>query len=162
LLYLTVDPDELVENLFPEAKEDEDAAPPLPTTEETLIAVPGAQLHLVDPNRSVDLGAGTLPVMRLLQGGHSVASGHASSPRRAHRSTGAPRRALSSAAAPSSFDVEVLQQPLAVFLYTGVPSHRRLLRATLERRHHGVLAPATSLAPAVHVAKHSRRRPYSR
>jgi spartin len=73
LLYPTVDPDELAENLFPEAKEDEDAAPPLPATEETLVAVPGAQLHLVDPDRSVDLGAGTLSVVRLLQGGHSVA-----------------------------------------------------------------------------------------
>jgi spartin len=72
-LYPTVDPDELAENLFPEAKEDEDAAPPPPATEETLVAVPGAQLHLVDPARSVDLGAGTLSVVRLLQGGHSVA-----------------------------------------------------------------------------------------
>jgi spartin len=79
LLYPTVDPDELVENLFPEAKEDEDAAPPLPATEETLIAMPGVQLHLIDPDRSVDLGAGTLSIVRLLQGGgHSVASGHAS------------------------------------------------------------------------------------
>jgi spartin len=83
-LYPTVDPDELAENLFPEAKEDEDATPPLPATEETLVAVPGAQLHLVDPDRSVDLGAGTLSIMRLLQGGHSVASGHASSPRLRH------------------------------------------------------------------------------
>jgi hypothetical protein len=68
-LYLTVDPDELAENLFPEAKEDEDATPPLPATEETLIAMPGAQLHLIDPDRSVDLGAGTLSIVRLLQGG---------------------------------------------------------------------------------------------
>jgi spartin len=79
LLYPTIDPDELAENLFLEAKEDEDAAPPLLATEETLIAVPGAQLHLVDPNRSVDLSAGMLSIVRLLQGGHSVASGHASS-----------------------------------------------------------------------------------
>jgi hypothetical protein len=150
LLYPTVDPDELAENLFPKAEEDEDTTPPLPATEETLVAVPGAQLHLVDPDRSVDLGTGTLSIVRLLQGGHS-----ASPPRRAHRSIGAPRRALSSAAAPCSFDVEVLQQPLAVFLCTGVPSHRRLLRAALERHHHRVPAPATSPAPAVHVAKHS-------
>jgi spartin len=68
LLYPTVDPDELTENLFPEAKEDEDAASPLPATEETLVAVPGVQLHLVDPDRSVNLGAGTLSVVRLLQG----------------------------------------------------------------------------------------------
>jgi hypothetical protein len=72
LLYPTVDPDELVENLFPEAKEDEDAAPPLPATEETLIAMPDAQLHLIDPDRSVDLGAGTLSIVRLLQGGGAL------------------------------------------------------------------------------------------
>jgi hypothetical protein len=62
----TVDPDELTENLFPEAKEDEDAAPPLPTTEETLVVVPSTSLHLVDPDRSVDLGVGTLSIVRLL------------------------------------------------------------------------------------------------
>jgi spartin len=84
LVYPTVDPDELAENLFPEAKEDEDAAPLLPTTEETLVAVPDAQLHLIDPDRSIDLGAGTLSIVHLLQGGHSVASGHASSPRLRH------------------------------------------------------------------------------
>jgi spartin len=60
MLCPTVDPDELAENLFPEAKEDEDAAPPLPATD---------LLHLVDPDRSIDLGAGTLSIMRLLQGG---------------------------------------------------------------------------------------------
>lgn len=66
-LYPTVDPNELAENLFPETAE-EDAAPPPPTTEETVVAVPGAQLHLVDPDRSLDLGAGTLSVVRLHQG----------------------------------------------------------------------------------------------
>jgi hypothetical protein len=81
-------------------------------------------------------------------------------PRR--RSTGAPQRALSSATAPCSFNVEVLQQPLAVFLCTRVPSRRRLLRAALEHRRHGVPAPATFPAPAVHIAKHSRRRSYNR
>jgi spartin len=67
LLYPTVDPDELAENLFPKAEED--TTPPLPATEETLVVVPGAQLHLVDPDRSVDLGVGTLSIVRLLQGG---------------------------------------------------------------------------------------------
>jgi len=71
-LYPTVDPNELAQNLFPETVE-EDAAPPPPTTEETIIAVPGAQLHLIDPDRSVDLGAGTLSIVRLRQGDHSVA-----------------------------------------------------------------------------------------
>jgi hypothetical protein len=91
------------------------------------------------------------PELRTLADAQAPSHPNTSSPRRAHRSTGAPRRALSNAATPCSFDVEVLQQPLAVFLCTGVPSHRRLLRATLECRHHRVLAPATSPAPAVHV-----------
>ncbi|OEL29072.1 hypothetical protein BAE44_0009907 [Dichanthelium oligosanthes] len=71
-LYPTIDPNELAENLFPETAE-EDAAPPSPTTEETAVAVPGAQFHLVDPDRSLDLGAGTLSVVRLRQGDHTVA-----------------------------------------------------------------------------------------
>lgn len=70
-LYPSVDPQQLAENLFPDAADD--AAPPPPTTEEALVAVPGAQLHLVDPDRSMDLGAGTLSVVRLRQGDHSVA-----------------------------------------------------------------------------------------
>uniref|UniRef100_A0A0E0KB48 Senescence domain-containing protein n=1 Tax=Oryza punctata TaxID=4537 RepID=A0A0E0KB48_ORYPU len=70
-LYPSVDPQQLAENLFPDGADD--AAPPPPTTEETLVAVPGAQLHLVDPDRSMDLGAGTLSVVRLRQGDHSVA-----------------------------------------------------------------------------------------
>lgn len=71
-LYPTVNPDELAENLFP-ADAAEDDAPAPPTVEETLVAVPGAQLHLVDPDRSLDLGAGTLSVVRLRQGDHAVA-----------------------------------------------------------------------------------------
>ena len=51
----------------------EDAAPAPPTVEETLVDVPGAQLHLVDPDRRLDLGAGTLSVVRLRQGDHCVA-----------------------------------------------------------------------------------------
>ncbi|KAK1697729.1 hypothetical protein QYE76_014426 [Lolium multiflorum] len=77
-----------------------------PTVEETLVSVPGAQLHLVDPDRSLDLGAGTLSVVRLRQGDHAVAilarlfgllssSSGASSPTSASRST-APARSTPS------------------------------------------------------------------
>uniref|UniRef100_A0A3B6IVH1 Senescence domain-containing protein n=1 Tax=Triticum aestivum TaxID=4565 RepID=A0A3B6IVH1_WHEAT len=71
-LYPTMDPHEMAENLFP-ADAAEDAAPAPPTVEEALVDVPGAQLHLVDPDRSLDLGAGTLSVVRLRQGDHCVA-----------------------------------------------------------------------------------------
>ncbi|KAM3229852.1 hypothetical protein ACQJBY_060580 [Aegilops geniculata] len=71
-LYPTMDPHEMAENLFP-ADAAEDAAPAPPTVEETLVDVPGAQLHLVDPDRSLDLGAGTLSIVRLRQGDHCVA-----------------------------------------------------------------------------------------
>ncbi|VAH88678.1 unnamed protein product [Triticum turgidum subsp. durum] len=67
-----MDPHEMAENLFP-ADAAEDAAPAPPTVEETLVDVPGAQLHLVDPDRSLDLGAGTLSIVRLRQGDHCVA-----------------------------------------------------------------------------------------
>lgn len=72
-LYPTLDPNELAENLFPDDEAEDDDAPAPPTVEETLVAVPGAQLHLVDPDRSLDLGAGTLSVVRLRQGDHAVA-----------------------------------------------------------------------------------------
>ncbi|CAM0872223.1 unnamed protein product [Alopecurus aequalis] len=71
-LYPTVDPDELAENLFP-ADAAEDDAPAPPTVEETLVAVPGSQLHIIDPDHSLDLGAGTFSVVCLRQGEHAVA-----------------------------------------------------------------------------------------
>jgi hypothetical protein len=52
--YPTVDPDELVENLFPKTAE-KDATTASPITEETVVAVPRAQLHLINPNCSLEV-----------------------------------------------------------------------------------------------------------
>ncbi|TVU47760.1 hypothetical protein EJB05_07369, partial [Eragrostis curvula] len=109
-LYPTVNPDELAENLFPETKED-DATPPPPTTEETLVSVPGAQLHLVDPDRSLDLGAGTLSVVRLRQGDHSVAVLARLVPEKRHQRRGL-FRLFSSGGGRSSGDGAEQQEPV--------------------------------------------------
>lgn len=109
-LYPTVNPDELAENLFPETKE-EDAAPPPPTIEESLVDVPGAQLHLVDPDRSLDLGAGTLSVVRLRQGDHSVAVLARLVPEKPHQRRGL-FRLFSSSRAGDGAEQEPVQWPL--------------------------------------------------
>lgn len=105
-LYPTVDPNELAENLFPETAEEE-AAPPPPTTEETIVDVPGAQLHLVDPDRSLDLGAGTLSVVRLRQGDHSVAVLARLTPQKPHQ-----RRSLFRLFSSGRSEHEPVQWPL--------------------------------------------------
>ncbi|KAL6596291.1 hypothetical protein ACP70R_047655 [Stipagrostis hirtigluma subsp. patula] len=109
-LYPTVDPNELAENLFPDSAA-EDAAPPPPTTEETLLAVLGAQLHLVDPDRSLDLGAGTLSVVRLRQGDHSVAVLARLVPEKPHQRRGL-FRLFSGARSGDAAEHEPVQWPL--------------------------------------------------
>ncbi|GLT44557.1 hypothetical protein SLA2020_184430 [Shorea laevis] len=83
-LYPTIDMRDLVENLFPEPPvisgnhndPDDDvhapSAPPL-ATEEVLIKIPGAILHLIDKSYSVELAYGDFTVLRLCQGGNLVA-----------------------------------------------------------------------------------------
>ncbi|XP_062210532.1 protein EARLY-RESPONSIVE TO DEHYDRATION 7, chloroplastic-like [Phragmites australis] len=110
-LYPTVDPNKLAENLFPETAED-DAAPPPPTTEETLVTVPGAQLHLVDPDRSLNLGAGTLSIIRLRQGDHSVAILARLNPQKPHQRCGL-FRLFSSGRSGDGAEQESVQWPLA-------------------------------------------------
>ncbi|XP_008788442.2 protein EARLY-RESPONSIVE TO DEHYDRATION 7, chloroplastic-like [Phoenix dactylifera] len=77
-LYPSTEMKDLVDNLFPDA-DDEDpknpaAAPFLPPpVEETLLRIPGAILHLIDKQCSVELGAGEFTVVRIRQGENTVA-----------------------------------------------------------------------------------------
>ncbi|WOL07299.1 hypothetical protein Cni_G16039 [Canna indica] len=79
-LYPSIDERDLVENLFPNADDEyhsKDARQKpslgLPPVEETLLRVPGAILHLIDPHRSFELGAGDFSLVRLRQGDDTVA-----------------------------------------------------------------------------------------
>lgn len=70
-LYPTVDDvGDLVENLFPESTSP--SAPPL-AAEEVLVKVPGAILHLIDKDCSVELAFGDLVIICLRQGPNVVA-----------------------------------------------------------------------------------------
>ncbi|XP_074582119.1 protein EARLY-RESPONSIVE TO DEHYDRATION 7, chloroplastic-like [Curcuma longa] len=71
-LYPSVDMADAGEDLFPDiVRDDDDHAPP--PVEETLIRVPGAILHLIDPHRSIELGAGDFSLVRLRQGDNTLA-----------------------------------------------------------------------------------------
>lgn len=52
---------------------DEDSSAPLESTEDILITVPGAILHLIDKKFSVELACGDFSVIRLMQDDHPVA-----------------------------------------------------------------------------------------
>ncbi|PKU85101.1 protein EARLY-RESPONSIVE TO DEHYDRATION 7, chloroplastic [Dendrobium catenatum] len=69
-LYPTVDMKDLA-NLF----QDSDAAAPTlpPPVEETFLRIPGAILHLIDRNQSVEIASGEFAVVRLVQGESIVA-----------------------------------------------------------------------------------------
>ncbi|XP_074570721.1 protein EARLY-RESPONSIVE TO DEHYDRATION 7, chloroplastic-like [Curcuma longa] len=79
-LYPSLDMADLVENLFPDTShgdgggggDDEQTLLP-PPVEETLIHIPGALLHLIDPHRSVELAAGDFSLARLRQGDNAIA-----------------------------------------------------------------------------------------
>ncbi|KAG6512324.1 protein EARLY-RESPONSIVE TO DEHYDRATION 7, chloroplastic-like [Zingiber officinale] len=77
-LYPSLDMSDLVENLFPDTSHgdgvDDDKQTLLPPpVEETIIRIPGALLHLIDPHRSVELAAGDFSLARLRQGDNDLA-----------------------------------------------------------------------------------------
>lgn len=71
---------DLLENLFPESNDRDPpgthsctpSAPP-ESIEECLITIPGTILHLIDKHYSVELAAGDLRILRLVQGDNTVA-----------------------------------------------------------------------------------------
>ncbi|XP_058107997.1 protein EARLY-RESPONSIVE TO DEHYDRATION 7, chloroplastic-like isoform X2 [Magnolia sinica] len=68
-LYPSIDMTDLAENLFP------DTGPPAPveSSEQIVIKIPGAMVHLIDKQRSVELASGEFTIVNLCQGGNVVA-----------------------------------------------------------------------------------------
>ncbi|CAH8325386.1 unnamed protein product [Eruca vesicaria subsp. sativa] len=67
-LYPSLNVDDLVNNIFPETA----SAPPI-STEEVILTIHGAILHLIDKSYSVELAVGDLHLLRLVQGDITVA-----------------------------------------------------------------------------------------
>ncbi|XP_078162304.1 protein EARLY-RESPONSIVE TO DEHYDRATION 7, chloroplastic-like [Carex rostrata] len=74
-LYPTIDMSDLVENLFPDPHDVHDPNPISlpPPTQQILVEIPGAILHLIDAKHSVELASGALTIVRLLQGDNQLA-----------------------------------------------------------------------------------------
>jgi spartin len=74
-LYPAIDMSELVENLFPDPGDFHDPNPVSlpPPTQQVLVQIPGAILHLIDAKQSVVLASGELTIVRLLQGDNQLA-----------------------------------------------------------------------------------------
>ncbi|CAN8327918.1 unnamed protein product [Cochlearia groenlandica] len=76
-LYPTLDVNDLVNNIFPEQSEttvtsDSASAPPM-ASEEVILTIHGAILHLIDKSYSVELASGDLQILRLVHGDITVA-----------------------------------------------------------------------------------------
>ncbi|CAK7334229.1 unnamed protein product [Dovyalis caffra] len=84
-LYPKIVPEDLVENLFPEHEHSQQqytraqlhthalpSAPP-EVIEQVLVKIPGAIVNLIDKNYSIELAAGDLYIIRLIQGNNVVA-----------------------------------------------------------------------------------------
>jgi spartin len=69
-LYPTIEVNELAEKLFASEEDQPQMEPPV---EEVLLKFPGAVLHLIDRQRSVDLGSGDFSIVRIMQGNNTVA-----------------------------------------------------------------------------------------
>ncbi|KAJ0240748.1 Senescence/dehydration-associated protein [Hirschfeldia incana] len=70
-LYPSLDVDDLVNNIFPEQSSTA-TAPPV-ATEEVILTIHGAILHLIDKSYSVELAVGELQILRLVHGDITVA-----------------------------------------------------------------------------------------
>ncbi|KAL0739497.1 hypothetical protein Bca4012_015707 [Brassica carinata] len=71
-LYPSLDVDDLVNNIFPEQSTTTASAPPV-ATEEVILTIHGAILHLIDKSYSVELAVGDLQILRLVHGDITVA-----------------------------------------------------------------------------------------
>ncbi|KAL3613958.1 hypothetical protein CASFOL_042032 [Castilleja foliolosa] len=79
-LYPSVEIKDLAENLFPETEEDRNPNAAMPnsasfeSSEEVIITIPGAIVHLIDKQHSVELANGDFSIVQLKQGGNVVAA----------------------------------------------------------------------------------------
>ncbi|XP_057966498.1 protein EARLY-RESPONSIVE TO DEHYDRATION 7, chloroplastic-like [Malania oleifera] len=78
-LYPSVEMKEPAEDIFPEVEKSprspnfQPQSAPADSLEEVLVKIPGAIVHLIDKERSVELACGEFVIIRLRQGGNAVA-----------------------------------------------------------------------------------------
>ncbi|KAG2298296.1 hypothetical protein Bca52824_034768 [Brassica carinata] len=75
-LYPSLDMNDLARDLFPEQPETTSvpvSSPPPAATEEVILKISGAILHLIDTSHSVELACGDLTIIRIVQDGNVVA-----------------------------------------------------------------------------------------
>ncbi|EOA16630.1 hypothetical protein CARUB_v10004804mg [Capsella rubella] len=72
-LYPSVHVNDLVNNIFPDPTASDSASAPPLATEEVLLKIHGAIIHLIDKSYSVELACGDLEIVRLVQGDITVA-----------------------------------------------------------------------------------------
>uniref|UniRef100_A0A803NFB3 Senescence domain-containing protein n=1 Tax=Cannabis sativa TaxID=3483 RepID=A0A803NFB3_CANSA len=72
-LYPSIDMKDLAENLFPEDEATASQNPILQSSEEVLIKIPGAIVHLIEKENSVELACGDFTIVGLRQGENIVA-----------------------------------------------------------------------------------------
>ncbi|GFP89042.1 hypothetical protein PHJA_001047900 [Phtheirospermum japonicum] len=79
-LYPSIEIKDLAENLFPETEEDRNPnadmhkSASFDSSEEVIITIPGAIVHLIDKQHSVELAKGDFSIVQLKQGGNVVAA----------------------------------------------------------------------------------------
>lgn len=78
-LYPSIEMHDLAENLFPETEEEDlsmnrGGNASFESSEEVVIKIPGAIVHLIDKDRSIELANGDFSVVQLKQGGNVVAA----------------------------------------------------------------------------------------
>ncbi|XAR73762.1 hypothetical protein NMG60_11007840 [Bertholletia excelsa] len=71
-LYPQIDIEELANDLFPDTQNHNSPSAPPASVEEVLLTVPGAILHLIDKNYSVELACGDFSIIRLLQASNVI------------------------------------------------------------------------------------------
>ncbi|KAL3621377.1 hypothetical protein CASFOL_036289 [Castilleja foliolosa] len=79
-LYPSIEINDLAENLFPETEEDRhpnaamNKSASFESSEEVIITIPGAIVHLIDKQNSIELAKGDFSIVQLKQGGNVVAA----------------------------------------------------------------------------------------